>query len=85
MWAMPSEDQNVMNFNNDYKKQFQNPGSLAGFVENSLDEDQSYSDVFIPGVFIPREYHFDFSQPESSSGRLKLSWPGSNWISLNSD
>ena len=49
MWAMPNEDQNVMNFYNDYEKQFQNPGSLAGFVENSLDEDQSYSAVFIPG------------------------------------
>ena len=49
MWAMPNEDQNVMNFYNDYEKQFQNPGSLAGFVENSFDEDQSYSPVFIPG------------------------------------
>ena len=49
MWAMPNEDQNVMNFYNDYEKQFENPGSLADFVKKSLDEDQSYSAVFIPG------------------------------------
>ena len=49
MWAMPNKDQNVINLYNEYEKQFENPGSLKDFVENSLDDDQSYAAVFIPG------------------------------------
>jgi molecular chaperone Hsp31 and glyoxalase 3 len=49
MWAMPKEDQDVMNFYNEYKKQFENPGSLKDFVDNSLGNDQSYAAVFVPG------------------------------------
>jgi molecular chaperone Hsp31 and glyoxalase 3 len=49
MWAMPKEDQDVMNFYNKYKKQFENPGSLKDFVDNSLGNDQSYAAVFVPG------------------------------------
>jgi len=49
MWAMPREDENVMSFYNEYKKQFEAPGKLQDFVDNSLSEDDSYSAVFIPG------------------------------------
>lgn len=49
MWAMPSKDENVINLYNEYKKQFEKPGSLKDFVDNSLDEDVSYAAVFVPG------------------------------------
>ena len=49
MWAMPNEDQEVMNFYNEYKTQFEKPASLSDFVEKSFSEDQSYSAVFVPG------------------------------------
>tara|TARA_B100001250_G_scaffold392745_1_gene394800 strand:- start:106 stop:954 length:849 start_codon:yes stop_codon:yes gene_type:complete len=49
MWAMPNKDQNVINLYNEYEKEFKNPGSLRDFVENSLDDDQSYAAVFVPG------------------------------------
>ena len=49
MWAMPNKDQNVINLYNEYEKEFENPGSLRDFVENSLDDDQSYAAVFVPG------------------------------------
>ena len=49
MWAMPNEDQEVMNFYNEYKSKFQNPGNLKDFIENSLDKDKEYAAVFVPG------------------------------------
>jgi len=49
MWAMPNEDQEVMNFYNEYKSKFQNPGSLKEFIENSLGKDEEYAAVFVPG------------------------------------
>jgi len=49
MWAMPNKDQDVINLYNEYEKVFENPGSLKDFVENSLDDDQSYAAVFVPG------------------------------------
>ena len=49
MWAMPSEDENVINFYNEYKTQFEKPGSLQDFVDNSLNDDLSYAAVFVPG------------------------------------
>ena len=48
MWAMPSEDQEVLNFYNEYKKQFEQPESLEDFAQ-SLAEEQSFSAIFIPG------------------------------------
>jgi molecular chaperone Hsp31 and glyoxalase 3 len=49
MWAMPNEDQEVMNFYNEYKSKFQNPESLKDFIEYSLDKDKEYAAVFVPG------------------------------------
>jgi D-lactate dehydratase / protein deglycase len=48
MWAMPNQDQEVMKFYSDFKNQFENPGSLKDFVDNSLGE-ESYAAVFVPG------------------------------------
>ncbi|MBW1296331.1 glyoxalase III HchA [Aquimarina litoralis] len=50
MWAMPQKDENVMGIYNHYKVQFENPGSLQNFVDNSIDKlTTSYGAVFIPG------------------------------------
>lgn len=49
MWAMPNEDKHVIDFYNEYKSQFEKPGSLQDFVDSSLSEDLSYAAVFIPG------------------------------------
>jgi len=49
MWAMPKDDQEVLNFYNEYKTQFENPKSLSDFVEKSFSEDQLFSAVFVPG------------------------------------
>ena len=49
MWAMPNKDENVKNLFNEYKNQFERPGKLQDFVENSLSEDASYAAVFVPG------------------------------------
>jgi molecular chaperone Hsp31 and glyoxalase 3 len=49
MWAMPDEDTHVVNFYNEYKKQFETPTSLHDFVDQSLVKDSSYAAVFIPG------------------------------------
>lgn len=49
MWAMPSNDEHVGRIYNDYKKQFEKPGNLQDFVDNSLGEDDFYAAVFVPG------------------------------------
>ena len=49
MWAMPREDQVTIQFYEEYKQQFENPGSLKEFIETSLDNAQSYAAIFVPG------------------------------------
>lgn len=49
MWAMPTEDEHVVNFYEEYRTQFEKPGNLSEFVSNSMDNDASYSAVFVPG------------------------------------
>lgn len=49
MWAMPKKDENVNGIYNDYKAQFESPGSLQDFVANSLNTLTAYAAVFIPG------------------------------------
>ena len=49
MWAMPGKDEHVQGIYNDYKAQFENPGSLQDFVDGSLESLTSYGAVFIPG------------------------------------
>lgn len=48
-WAMPADDANVQTLFRDYADAFANPGSLADFVANKMDDDALYSAVYIPG------------------------------------
>jgi len=49
MWAMPDEDEAVNTMYQDYKNQFDNPGSVTDFVITSLTADSPYIGVFLPG------------------------------------
>ncbi len=49
MWAMPNEDEKVLNFYEEYKEQFEKPGNLSDFVSSSLGSDAAYAAVFVPG------------------------------------
>lgn len=49
MWAFPEKDQHVQAIYNELKPQLQNPGSLAEFVQTSLNNASSYAAVFVPG------------------------------------
>ena len=48
MWAMPTEDEYVINFYERFKEQFENPKALNMLVKEEL-EPSSYAAVFIPG------------------------------------
>jgi len=49
MWAMPPEDEAVNALHQEYKHQFDNPGSVKDFVQHSLTDDSPYIAVFLPG------------------------------------
>ncbi|MCX5468509.1 glyoxalase III HchA [Acinetobacter nematophilus] len=50
MWAMPTEDENVISIYETYKDQFSNPKSLADFASAEFFDDESnYIAIFIPG------------------------------------
>ena len=49
MWAMPEEDKNVQKIYTEFKSKFENPGSLANFVQNSMSTSEDYIAVMIPG------------------------------------
>lgn len=49
MWAMPEEDEHVQSIYTAYKKQFEHPSSLADFVEKSMQDNEDYIAVYIPG------------------------------------
>ena len=49
MWAMPKKDDAVLKLYRDYADAFENPGSLADFVANSMTDDEPYIAVFLPG------------------------------------
>ena len=51
MWAMPKEDEHVMNLYTEYKNQFENPKSLTDFVKNWVNDstDTDYIAVYLPG------------------------------------
>lgn len=49
MWAFSQKDKNVISIYKEYKSKFENPGSLVNFVNNSLENSDSYSAVFVPG------------------------------------
>lgn len=49
MWAMPEDDVAVKGIYQEYKHQFENPGSVTDFVKNSLTDDSPYISVYLPG------------------------------------
>ena len=49
MWAMPGEDENIKAIYSEYKSKFENPGSLAKLVQDTLSKNTDYVAVFIPG------------------------------------
>jgi len=49
MWAFPEKDENVKNFYEKYKSDFEQPKKLQDVVNNSLTETESFAAVFIPG------------------------------------
>ena len=48
-WAMPADDADVQNLYRDFDAAFANPGSLADFVANDMEEATQYAAIFIPG------------------------------------
>ena len=51
MWAMPEEDKQVMALYAAYKSQFENPKSLADFVQNHVNDstETNYIAIYLPG------------------------------------
>lgn len=49
MWAFPEKDENVKNFYNAHKSEFENPKNLQEFVNKTSSEAESFAAVFIPG------------------------------------
>ena len=49
MWAFPEEDENVKAIYAELKSSFENPTSLAEFVDSSFKNSESYAAVFVPG------------------------------------
>ncbi len=49
MWAFPKKDDHVSEIYNEYKSNFNNPGSLADFIDSSLEKTDSYAAIFVPG------------------------------------
>ena len=49
MWAMPQEDEAVMAYYASFKDKFDNPGSAADFVKDSMNDTSPYVAVYLPG------------------------------------
>lgn len=49
MWAMPQKDKNVKAIYEEYKDQFDKPGSIAEFVKNNFNNNHDYIAIYIPG------------------------------------
>lgn len=48
-WAMPNEDEHVKAIYSEFKKKFENPGSLSDFITNKMNDSTDYIAIFIPG------------------------------------
>lgn len=48
-WAMPHDDVAVTGLYSEFKPQFNSPGNLSKFVSTSMEEDDSYAAIFLPG------------------------------------
>lgn len=49
MWAFPEKDENVKNFYEEYKSEFEQPKNLQEFVNRSIAGTELFAAVFIPG------------------------------------
>lgn len=49
MWAMPEDDAAVKKIYEAFKPKFEQPGSLADFVNNTMQNSTDYAAIFIPG------------------------------------
>jgi molecular chaperone Hsp31 and glyoxalase 3 len=49
MWAFPDKDEHVKAIYNELKSSFDNPKKLADFIDESLNDADSYAAVFVPG------------------------------------
>lgn len=49
MWAFPEKDKDVKAIFKDYKSNFEKPGNLPDFVDNSMTDSAAYAAVFVPG------------------------------------
>lgn len=49
MWAMPEEDNHITTIFSAYKNKFENPLSLSNIVNDSIQNNNDYLAVFIPG------------------------------------
>ena len=68
-WAMPREDEQVMEFFAAYRDRFKQPHKLADLVESALGEDSDYIGVFIPGG-----HGALIGLPESEDVKAVLNW-----------
>jgi D-lactate dehydratase / protein deglycase len=73
MWAFPEKDENVKNFYEAYKSDFEQPQKLQDFVNNSIDETESFAAVFIPGG-----HGAMLGIPEDKNVGIILSWAHEN-------
>lgn len=49
MWAMPTQDKNVMAIYAEYKNRFDKPGSIADFAKSNFNNNRDYIAIYIPG------------------------------------
>jgi D-lactate dehydratase / protein deglycase len=49
MWEFPEKDENVKNFYEEYKSEFEQPKNLQEFVNRSISGTELFAAVFIPG------------------------------------
>jgi D-lactate dehydratase / protein deglycase len=49
VWAFPEKDEHVNAIYNEFKPSFDKPKKLAGFIDESFNDLESYAAVFVPG------------------------------------
>lgn len=73
MWAMPEEDDAVMEFYQDYLPKLEHPAKLSNILPQVIDEDSPYVAVFFPGG-----HGALLNLPESQEVKEVLNWTMEN-------
>lgn len=73
MWAMPEEDEAVMDFYNDYLPKFENPLKLSEILPQVMADNSPYVAVFFPGG-----HGALLNLPESEEVKDILNWAMTN-------